>query len=503
MNNDSSQQHFEDDSIDFGELFGRLKRGLPMILGLATLGLALTAGGYYVGGQYLSVSTNTRVVFSFTGFEKGEYPDKSKFSPDDLRAPKNIAEALKRKGLATSEDTQAQVRAALSIEAIIPDSIIKERDKLRASGQTPRLYVPDEYTLTLTLPRKFSMSPREREVLLSEIVTVYQENFTRTYVALPLNFGKAFESLLDVDYSDYGFVLRGEAKNINKLLSFLTGEAQKTGDNQSQLGTMSRSFRSPRTQLSFSDLLKASEVFQQIRLNETLGLIRRFGISKDRSLALLKMEYHIKSLIDDENKAIEQEKVVQALLKQTQEGAQKYVLGVKSQNGPQRADATVVDQGLLDSLLANDAYNFLIRKSLEASLATRSIQAEKIVMLDQRTYLQAFTEEVSEQRSAQLNKSLEALKKAYDRLIIDIELTYSDYQKQQLGDAVRISMQTKTKSFYLSLAMAGISGLGIGGALGLGLALLGLVKWTPETGQVGSLIQTQRNDPHVKETSSA
>jgi len=376
--------------------------------------------------------------------------------------------------LATSEEAQTQVRAALTVEAIIPDSIIKERDKLRAAGQTPRLYVPDEYTLTLTLPRKFPMSPREREVLLSEIVTVFQENFIRTYVAMPLNFGKAFESLLDADYSDYELVLHQEAKNIDQLLTTLSG---KIGDEQISTGTMSRSFRSPRTQLTFSDLLKQNQLFVQIRLNETLGLIRQHGISKDRSLALLKMDFHIKSLIDDENKAIEEEKVVQALLKQTQEGAQKYVLGVKSQNGPQRADATVVDQGLLDSLLANDAYNFLIRKSLASSLATRSIQAEKIIMLDQKARLATFTTDNLQERIAtiaQFNKSLDALKKVYTRLINDIQLTYTDYQKQQFGDAVRISMQTRTESFYRSLAMAGIAGLGIGGALGLGLSLLGM-----------------------------
>jgi hypothetical protein len=33
-------------------------------------------------------------------------------------------------------------------------------------------------------------------------------------------------------------------------------------------------------------------------------------------------------------------------------------------------------------------------------------------------------------------------------------------------------MQTRTDSFYRGLAMAGIAGLGIGGALGLGLSLL-------------------------------
>jgi hypothetical protein len=132
---------------------------------------------------------------------------------------------------------------------------------------------------------------------------------------------------------------------------------------------------------------------------------------------------------------------------------------------------------LLDSLLANDAYNFLIRKSLTASLATRGIQSEKSILLNQKANLQSFNEESLAQRIdtiAQFNKSLDALKKVYTRLINDIQLTYTDYQKQQFGDAVRISMQTRTESFYRSLAMAGIAGLGIGGALGLGLSLLGV-----------------------------
>ena len=131
--NPTSQPFHEDDSIDFAELFARLKRGLPLTLGLASLGLAIAATAYFVTGSFLTVTTSTRVVFSFSGFEKGEYPDKSKFSPDDLRSPEIVAEALKRKGMEATDENQSKVRAALSIEGIIPDSIIKERDKLRAS----------------------------------------------------------------------------------------------------------------------------------------------------------------------------------------------------------------------------------------------------------------------------------------------------------------------------------------------------------------------------------
>ena len=172
--NAPAQQFHEDDSIDFRELSSRIKRGLTLIAGLASLGLAIGAGAYFASGQFQSVSTTTRVVFSFPGFEKGEYPDKSKFQPDDLRSPEIVAEALKREGLDTTPEVQSKIRAALSIIGIIPDNILKERDKLRAAGQTPRLYVPDEYTLILSLTRKFPLTSRQRELLLNEIVSAEQ-----------------------------------------------------------------------------------------------------------------------------------------------------------------------------------------------------------------------------------------------------------------------------------------------------------------------------------------
>lgn len=472
----SAQSYSDDDAIDFAELFNRLKRGLPLTLGLACLGLAVAATAYAVAGSFLTVVTSTRIVYSFPGFEKGEYPDKSKFSPDDLRSPEIITEALKRKGMDATDENQSKVRAALSIEGIIPDNVIKERDKQRAAGQTPRVYVPDEYTVSLTLPRKFPLSARQRELLLGEIVSVYQEKFTRTYVAMPLNFGKAFESLNDTDYFDYELVLNQESQNIATFLRLLAGVSPPSGEQDPMLITgASRNFRSPRSNLTFSDLLKQNQLFTQIRLNETLGLIRQNGLSKDRPVALLKMDYYLKTLVDEENAAMEEEKVVQSLLKQTQERMQNYVLGVKSQAGQQRTDSPIVDQGLVDSLLANDANNFLVRRTLEASLKTRRIQSEKAILQDQRNNMQNFIKSDLAQKTetlAQFQKSLDRLKSVYEKLINDIRVTYEDFQRQQYGDAIRVSMQAKTGSFYRSLAMAGIAGLGIGLAAGLGLSLL-------------------------------
>lgn len=452
-----------DDAIDLRELARRLWRGMPQSLGLAALGLAIAGLIYVAAGPQLLTSTSTRVVFSFPGYERGEYPDRSKFQSDDLRSPEIVSEALKRQGLATTEEFQSRVRAALTIEGIIPTNLIKERDRLRAAGQTPPRYVPDEYTVTLSLPRKFPLAARQRELLLNEIVSVYMEKFHLTYAAIPLGFGGEMESLSGADYSDYELVLNQESQNITAYLQAMAEEV--------------KGFRSPRTNLSFSDLLKQNQLFTQLRLNETLGLIRQFGLSRDRRLALLKMDYHLRSLSERENSALEEERHIQSLLSQAQERAQSYVLGVKSQAVQQRPDSPVIDQGLVDSLLANDAYNFLVRQALEAGLKTRRIQAEKAVLQERRNRMEEFIQASVEEKAevmTQLDKSLAELKASYAALIENIRLTHEDYQRQRFGDALRISMQARTESFYLSLAKAGIVGLALGGALGVGLSLLGV-----------------------------
>jgi hypothetical protein len=464
MNESPSSQPFnEDDSIDFAELFRRLQRGLPLTLGLALIGLAVAATGYFAAGLFLNVDTTTRIVFSFKGFEKGEYPDQSKFQADDLRAPEIIGEALRRQGLEATEGLQGKVRSALTIEGIIPPNVIKERDRLRAAGQTLPPLVPDEYQVTLTLPRKFSLDNRQREKLLNEIVSVYREKFQRTYASIPLAFGSAFEALKGADFFEYELILNTEIQNITAYLN-------------QQLET-AKNFRSQSTNFSFSDLLKQTQLFAQMRLNETLGLIRQNGLSSDRTTAMVKMDYYLRTLEDQEDKAVEEENVVQDLLSKTRQRGEDYVLGVKSQAVQARPEAPLLDQGLIDSLLANDAYNFLIHQALEAGLKVRHIQAEKAILLERRKNMDSFLKGSVIDQSliiAQAKSSLVGMETAYQALISNIRKTHEDYARQQFGDAIRVTMQARTGSFYPGLTLAGIAGLGVGAALGMGLSLLGI-----------------------------
>lgn len=452
-----------EDAIDLRELFARVFRGLPQILGLALLGLALAGVGYLIYSPFESTTTSTRVVFSFPGFEKGQYPDKTKFQSDDLRAPDNVTEALKRRNLDTSADFQSKIRSSLNIEGIIPPNIVKDRDRLRASGQTPPVFIPDEYTVTLTLPRLFPLDKTQRAQLLNEIVTVYRENFRKTYADIPLAFGNAFAVLKDADYPDYENIFDRELRSITKYLTEQSTEAKL--------------FRSTTTNLTFSDLLKQTQLFSQIRLNETLGLILQNGLTRNRRIALVKMFDEMRLLSDAERRALDDESVVKELLGEVAKRESKYVLGVKDQASQARTNSPMLDQSVIDSLLANDSYGFLVRRSLEASLKVKQVQADKSLLTQRIDNMKAFSNSTDVDQTAliaEIQQSIARLETAYVELINNIKKTHADYSNQTFGDAIRFSAGILNTSTVRPIVVPAVVGAFLGFALGAGLSLLGI-----------------------------
>ena len=453
-----------DDAIDLRDLFARLMRGIPQILGLALLGVVLVASGFLIYSPFQTISTSTRVSFAFPGFEKGEYPDKSKFQADDLRAPDIVVEALKRRGLDTSADFQSKVRAALSIEGIIPPNITKDRDRLRASGQIPPVYVPDEYSITLSVPRNFPLSGLQRQQLLSEIIGVYRENFRRTFGDIPLAFGNAFSILRNADFPDYESIFD---KEIRAITTYLTDKS-----------TEAKLFRSTTTNLTFSDLLRQTQLFSQIHLNETLGLIHQNGLSRNRKIALVKMNDALRLISDEERRALDEESVIKDLLAQAQNHDQNYVLGVKNQAAQPRTNTPVLDQGVIDSLLANDSYGFLVRRALTAGLKVKLVQADKGLLLEQIENMKSFSKGTIDDQSAIVTdvlKSVAVLETAYLELVNNIKKTHADYSRQEYGDAIRISDSILTVGLGIRpLLVPSAVGLFLGFAAGAGLSLLGI-----------------------------
>jgi len=451
------------EEIDFREIYARLLRGMTQTIGFAAIGLAIGATAYLISGPFTSSTNSMRVVFGFPGASNGEYPDHSKFQPDDLRASDIVENAIKRQGLDATEDSESRVRAGLTVEGIIPPDVVKERDRLRATGQTPSAYIPDEYLVTLTLPHGDTLTSRQRELLLDNIVSAYHEKFERTYSAIPLAFGNAFESLRDADYFDYELILDNEMQSISTYLDQQLDQA--------------KTFRSSTTNLSFNDLKKQTEFFQRVQLSEALGLIRQNGLSKNHSKAMVKIDYYLRALEEREQKAVEEEKVIDDLLAKSQARSENYVLGIKSQAVEPRTQSPMLDQGLIDSLLANDAYNFLVHQALDAGLKVERIHADKMQLLSRRKDLENIGDKDTLDQAAlfkQVSDALITLESEYKILISNIRKTHADFSRQQFADAIRISVQPFTDSRYRPVAVAGIMGAIIGFLFGIGLSLLGL-----------------------------
>jgi ElaB/YqjD/DUF883 family membrane-anchored ribosome-binding protein len=457
-----SRSDVQDSTIDLKDIGRRLGLGFAQILAFGLIGLAVAVAVTLLAISGLPFSTSSRVVFSFQGFDKGEYPDHSKFSPDDLRAPDIIAAAINKQGLkGTDVDLQSTIRAGLSIEGMVSSEVTKQRDRLRAAGQIPPPYYPDEYAVTLTLPRTVSLSHAQCKALLGEIVSSFREKFRRTYVESPPTVGNAFDSLPHSDYFEYELILNRQIEAIVETLTMDRAEA--------------RTFRSPTTGFSFDDLLDQTQLFAQIQLNETLGLILQNGLSRDRSTALVKMDYYLGNLADQEDKAVEEASVVQNLLSEANQRAQGYVLGIKSEMNQPRTESPIIDQGLVDSLVANDSYNFLVRQALDAGLKVKRIHAERVQLQERRKAMEAFIHADAKDQSAivgQVERSMAALQDNYNKLIENIRKTHDDYARQHYADAVRFSDAVTGESPYRKLLFASAIGCFLGVAFGSGLSLL-------------------------------
>ena len=448
-----------DDTIDIRDILSRLTQGWRQILGFSLVGLALAGMIAAIAGRSQMSTTSARVSFSSAS-------PAAAFRPDDLRAPAIIAEAMQRMGLDGTQNTQSTIRSAISVEAIIPVSVTKLQDKQRLAGQTPAPYTPDEYTLTLTLPRSFPLSRSQRERLVVELVNVAREHFRRTNGTTSVAFGAAFETLRGADFPEYDIIFNAEFSSLAHYLA----EQEK----------MAPSFRSPSTNLSFSDLQHQTNLIMEVELNEMLGLIFENRITRTPGTTQLKIGYHLKRLELEEKRALEGERVVRNLLAQATRQTEDYVLGAKSSTAPTTADSTpALDQGLIDSLLANDCYNFLVKKALNAGLDVKQVQADKARLERIRNNLLPSaradaTPTAQKQATEALERSLEKLKGSYEQLVTNVRKVQSDFDEQSFGHAIRLSSQVRTPGILKALGTGALIGALLGGALAAGLSLLGI-----------------------------
>jgi len=431
------------------------------LLVCALVGAAIGGTAGWLVTRHAPITTSARLVLSFPGFERGEYPDHSLFQPGDLIAGAVVDDALARFNSGRMSPPKRMIERGLYVEGVVPQATVATRDRMRATGQLRGAFVPDEYVVRLSLPATDALSLSDRERILAEIVASYRARFERTYGGMPKNLGHVFAALRQSDYPDFETVF---ATEIAELTSFLTDRLDEAG-----------TFRSPTTHLTFQDLLDQTNLFAGLHLNETLALIGENGMSRDRAAALAKMDYAVDSLTDLANSARAESEVVNGLL--TGSNAPSYLVALKQNAVEDRPQAPLVDAGLVDSLLANDARNFLVRAALKAGTEFKEIQAREEQAKERRDKLRQFIGHGSDVQTAiiaEVGRSLDGLQNAYDQLFASIRATCADFARERYAGAIRIIQSPRTEAGILPLVVAGGVGGFLGLALGLGLALLGI-----------------------------
>lgn len=452
-----------DKILDFREIFGRLRRGRVQILALVLIGAAIAPVVYLSTSPFSTETSSIRIVFSFPGFEAGEYPDHSKFQMDDLRSGRYLAGALARQHLNLSAKDTDDISNGLLVAPVIPPEISAEHERLRNSNVGIMPYSPNEFIVSINLPRSFPLSAKQREQLLLDIVDSYKTNFQQTYADAPPTFGDAFKVLAGQDIFNYEYLLNKEFQTMIDFLDTRTKDAPI--------------FRSRTTGLTFGDLARRTHELVESKVYFIFAQIRKLGYTDNPDGSLRQLQYHISIYKQLALEASDEETFVNGLLAKDQEREQSYVLGIKSQAVQQKQEAPIVDKNLVDSLLANDSFNFLVRTDLDIGIRQRQLQRQ-VDILDQRyEWVAEAAKEPTSDHEREVNAvkdELRSLEPFYLKFVSDIRNEAMDYAQQRFADAIKITDYPRSESLARRIILICAIGAALGCLLGTGLSLLDL-----------------------------
>lgn len=439
--------------IDVGALRSRLLNFLPLILGLSLVGVVVGATIAWTRVDSATQEVAVRVTLAFPGIERGEYPDGSKFQPTDLIAPD-----LLREKAGTGEDVAkaADLARGLTVAPIIPANVVHDRERLRALGQEPPPYTATEYEIILSMPAGSRLGLAQRRLALNNLVAKFQAQLLRFGSEIPSEAAVPFSEFATKDFYEYESALR---QRIRSLHDFLTSLQERA-----------RGYRSPHTGLSFGDLAGMFEGFEQTDLTGLLSYIDFDAPTADKTSALRKLGYQLQAAEAEEDRLSHEKEAVEALLSRAQARSQSYVLTAKAQS---ETAQPVLSENMLAALVANDSYNFLIRRALDAALRVEAARARQTALQALRQRLQDFQEPEAAQVArvrADLGQRLTTLEASYRRLLDSLQTTHRDYASQQFADAVRITAQPAESSAGKIIGYSAVGGWVLGALLGVGLA---------------------------------
>jgi hypothetical protein len=301
-----------------------------------------------------------RLVLSFRGIEKWEYPSERRFSPADLRAPGVLSAALADAGIGSASADLNRVSASLDVLPIIPSEVLSRWKKADRDGAKREDYSPSEFALTLAIP---NLSTGEEVRLFDAIVKRYQDRVKFEQIAA-LTFTstwseKSYQDLISrYDYWDIPYVLDQNVELLNRYLRQLVEESQ--------------SYKEPISQFSFRDVQKEFTIWSATRLEALKGVTFQGRLVKNKETETLTSQYRLEDLEIQVRRGKDEAAEAMRLLEASQKPP-----GMSATQSATREGIPIVDSGVLDRLVRSDYLGPLVKRISQLQEQTARLEAEK------------------------------------------------------------------------------------------------------------------------------
>lgn len=405
----------------------------------AALGLVVFAIWLWVTPRHVE----GRLVLSFRGIEKGDYPSGRKFSPGDLRARDVLSGALADAGIGAGRADLNRVSARLEVLPIIPSGVLSRWKKADRDGVKREDYSPSDFDLALSVP---GLSVGEHVRLLDAILKRYQSRVKfeeSAALGFISNWSEAsYRDLVDqYDYWDIPDILDQNVELLNRYLK--------------ELIENSMNYKDPASQFSFRDTQKELKIWSATRLEALKGVTYRGRLVKNKDTALLTAQYRLEDLDIQVRRRTGEALEAMKLL----EASQKSQALAATQSAT-RDGLPIVDASVLDRLVRSDYLGPLVKRISELQEETKRLEAEKWRLEKDTTLLpQARNITPSElpagyrELVATVSGELGKIIQNYNRLL-DSYLTATVSKLVVVKDGPRI-----TRGASASLVLLGILGL--------------------------------------------
>ena len=261
-------------SISLLELFQYIKKNFKIVLVCAVLVPIL--GALYVDANQSYVASTT-IEYAFEEAKEGKNLKGGKLDPQEIMSPIVIESVISSLNLNTSVE---RIRSSVAITPFI-DATTKAKQKALTDKGEDFEFFPTEYTVSFTYSGKNGAEYGVK--VLNKLLEAYDAYIRQTYTGQ----SKIPDMFANIDYDKYDYM---------EICDLFDEQIENSTQILSSLNTQDPAFRSPKTGLTFGDLLFYFNNLSQTDVAKLYANVRVGCLSKNTEVLVKNYQYKVEEL---------------------------------------------------------------------------------------------------------------------------------------------------------------------------------------------------------------